>query len=387
MIHRQVAATLLQMASQYPVVAVTGPRQSGKTTLVRALFGKLPYVSLEEPDRRAFALEDPRGFLAAYPDGAVLDEVQRAPDLLSYLQTLVDRDPRPGRFILTGSQQLGLLSGIAQSLAGRVALIKLLPFSLGELEGSGQAPATVDKLLLQGLYPPIYDRGLDPTTWYANYVATYLERDVRQLVNVRDLTTFDRFLRLCAGRSGQLLNLSGLASDAGVSHNTARAWVSVLEASYLVQLLPPYHRSFNKLLVKTPKLYFLDPGLASWLVGIRTLDQLVVHPLRGALFEGWVVSEALKARYHQGLAPDLYFWRDNSGHEVDLLREDGAVLTPFEIKSGRTVVPDFFTGLRRWVTIAGDAAGQPYLVYGGDERQIRSGVTVLPWRALGQLER
>ena len=387
MIHRQVAATLLQMASQYPVVAVTGPRQSGKTTLVRALFGKLPYVSLEEPDRRAFALEDPRGFLAAYPDGAVLDEVQRAPDLLSYLQTLVDRDPRPGRFILTGSQQLGLLSGIAQSLAGRVALIKLLPFSLGELEGSGQAPATVDKLLLQGLYPPIYDRGLDPTTWYANYVATYLERDVRQLVNVRDLTTFDRFLRLCAGRSGQLLNLSGLASDAGVSHNTARAWVSVLEASYLVQLLPPYHRSFNKLLVKTPKLYFLDPGLASWLVGIRTLEQLVVHPLRGALFEGWVVSEALKARYHQGLAPDLYFWRDNSGHEVDLLREDGAVLTPFEIKSGRTVVPDFFTGLRRWVTIAGDAAGQPYLVYGGDERQIRSGVTVLPWRALGQLER
>jgi len=387
MIHRQVAATLLQMASQYPVVAVTGPRQSGKTTLVRALFGKLPYVSLEEPDRRAFALEDPRGFLAAYPDGAVLDEVQRAPDLLSYLQTLVDRDPRPGRFILTGSQQLGLLSGIAQSLAGRVALIKLLPFSLGELEGSGQAPATVDKLLLQGLYPPIYDRGLDPTTWYANYVATYLERDVRQLVNVRDLTTFDRFLRLCAGRSGQLLNLSGLASDAGVSHNTARAWVSVLEASYLVQLLPPYHRSFNKRLVKTPKLYFLDPGLASWLVGIRTLDQLVVHPLRGALFEGWVVSEALKARYHQGLAPDLYFWRANSGHEVDLLREDGAVLTPFEIKSGRTVVPDFFTGLRRWVTIAGDAAGQPYLVYGGDERQIRSGVTVLPWRALGQLER
>ena len=387
MIHRQVAATLLQMASQYPVVAVTGPRQSGKTTLVRALFGKLPYVSLEEPDRRAFALEDPRGFLAAYPDGAVLDEVQRAPDLLSYLQTLVDRDPRPGRFILTGSQQLGLLSGIAQSLAGRVALIKLLPFSLGELEGSGQAPATVDKLLLQGLYPPIYDRGLDPTTWYANYVATYLERDVRQLVNVRDLTTFDRFLRLCAGCSGQLLNLSGLASDAGVSHNTARAWVSVLEASYLVQLLPPYHRSFNKRLVKTPKLYFLDPGLASWLVGIRTLDQLVVHPLRGALFEGWVVTEALKARYHQGLAPDLYFWRDNSGHEVDLLREDGAVLTPFEIKSGRTVVPDFFTGLRRWVTIAGDAAGQPYLVYGGDERQIRSGVTVLPWRALGQLER
>jgi hypothetical protein len=360
MIPRDAADTLERLAGEYPVVTVTGPRQSGKTTLVRALFRNHPYVSLEEPDLRAVALEDPRGFLAAHPDGAVLDEVQRAPDLLSYLQPLVDQDPRPGRYVLTGSQQLGLLSGIAQSLAGRVALVKLLPFTLGELESSARAPATVDQLLIAGLYPPVHDRRLDPTTWYANYVETYLERDVRQLVNVRDLTTFRRFLRLCAGRSGQLLNLSGLASDAGISHNTARAWISVLEASFLVHLLPPYHWSFSKRLVKTPKLYFLDPGLATWLMGVRALDQLAVHPLRGAIFEGGVVSEVLKRRYNRGLPPDIYFWRDRSGHEVDLLREAGTLLTPIEVKSGQTIAQGSFTSLRRWAAIAGETAG-PWL--------------------------
>lgn len=385
LIPRSAESTVRRLAQGYPAVAVTGPRQSGKTTLVRSMYEDRPYVSLEDLDERAFADEDPRGFLARFPDGAVLDEVQRTPGLFSYLQTRVDQDRRNGLFILTGSQQFDLLSSITQTLAGRVALVPLLPFTLRELQDAGRAPETLEELLFLGLYPPVYDRQLDPTIWYGNYVRTYVERDVRQMINVRDLSAFQRFIRMCAARTGQLLNLSGLAIDCGITHNTARAWFSVLEASFIVHLLQPHHRNFNKRLVKTPKLYFYDPGLAAWLLGVQNPEQLATHPQRGALFETWVVSELLKARFNRALGSNLYFWQDRSGHEVDVVIEQGGTLVPVEIKSGQTVVKDFFGGLESWSRIAGDAGGRPWLVYGGDRRQSRSSVEVLPWRDLGGL--
>lgn len=385
LVPRAAEPTVRSLTKGYPVVAITGPRQSGKTTLVREMFADRPFVSLEDLDERALATDDPRGFLARFPDGAVLDEVQRAPDLFSYLQTRVDDDGRTGLFVLTGSQQFDLLSGISQSLAGRVALVRLLPFALSELHEPARAPARLEDLLFQGLYPPIHDRGLDPAVWYGSYVRTYVERDVRQMVNVRDLAAFQRFVRMCAGRCGQLLNLSSLGDDCGITHNTARAWLSVLEASYLVYLLRPHHRSFDKRLVKSPKLYFYDPGLAAWLLGVQTPDQLATHPLRGGLFETWVVSELLKARYNRALEDNLYFWRDHSGHEVDLLIDRGTELVPVEVKSGQTVNRDFFTGLERWRKIAGEAAGRGWVVYGGDRRESRAEVEVVPWERIGTL--
>lgn len=267
----------------------------------------------------------------------------------------------------------------------RVALVSLLPFTLGEFQDAGQSPDSLETLLFRGLYPPIYDRALDPQIWYSNYVLTYLERDVRQLINVQDLGTFQRFLRMCAARTGQLLNLTGLATDAGITQNTAKAWISVLEASYMIHRLPPYHRNFNKRLVKTPKLYFLDPGLACWLLGIQTADQLITHPQRGPLFETWVVSELLKARFNRALGANVSFWRDRGGHEVDVLLERGDVVLPVEVKSGQTVTPEFFTRLRRWLEIAGAAAGRPWIVYGGDRGQSRQEAEVLPWREIRSL--
>ena len=387
MIPRVAADTLKGLAGGYPAVAVTGPRQSGKTSLVRAVFPDLPYVSLEDPDEREHAVDDPRGFLHRFPDGAVLDEVQRTPQLFSYLQGILDGDPTPGRFILTGSQQFGLLAGVTQTLAGRVALVELMPFTLDELTAVQRAPEDINSLLFKGLYPPVYDRDLDPGIWYANYLRTYVERDVRQLVNIQDLAAFQRFVRLCAGRSGQLLNYSALAADVGVTHNTVRSWISVLQASYIVFLLQPYHRNFNKRLVKSPKLYFHDTGLASWLLGIREPEQMATHPLRGALFENWVVTELLKHRFNQGLPSDLYFWRDQAGIEVDVLVERGDGLLPIEIKSGQTVTSDQFKGLRKWLALAGETAAGARLVYGGDTESVRFGVGVIPWRQAGRVLR
>jgi uncharacterized protein len=379
MIPRSAENALRQFVRGFPIVALTGPRQSGKTTLARAIFPDKPYVSLEDPDQRDFALDDPRGFLRQYPAGAVLDEVQRCPPLFSFLQGIVDESGQMGHFVLTGSQQFGLISGITQSLAGRVATVQLLPFTLGELQAADRAPADLDELLHRGLYPPVYDRQIAPAVWYGNYVQTYVERDVRQMLNVRDLSTFQRFLRLAAGRSGQLLNLSALGSDCGVSHNTAREWLSVLEASFIVHLLRPHHRNFRKRLVKTPKLYFHDVGLAAWLLGIQEPAQLRHHPLRGALFETWVVSEVLKARYNAGLRSNLYFWRDSAGHEVDLLIDRGADVVPVEVKAGETVHRHLFDSVDRWRALAGEAAGSGWVVYGGDRRQQRRENTALPW--------
>ena len=400
MITRQATQTLEQLAATFPAVAVTGPRQSGKSTLVRAVFADRPYVSLEDLDQREFAREDPRGFLARYPDGAVLDEVQHCPGLFSYLQTRMDQSGRLGEWLLTGSQQFGVHSAVSQSLAGRVGMLTLLPFSLGEVEAAdglrndcdAGADASVlagvdanpDAWLFRGGYPPVHDRPVDPTIWYGSYVQTYLERDVRQLLQIRDLSQFQLFMRLVAGRTGQLLNQSALGDAVGVSHNTIREWLSVLEASYVIHRLPPHHRNFNKRVVKTPKLFMLDTGLACWLLGIETPEQLATHPLRGELFETAVVAEFLKQRLNQGRRANLAFWRDRGGREVDLVVDRAGILDPIEIKAGATLSGRAFTGLERWCAIAGHEAGQPMVVYGGTDDREQRGVRVMSWRRLAQ---
>lgn len=377
MIPRHAAETARQLAGYYPIVAITGPRQAGKTTLAKSVFQQKAYVSMEDPDTREFALSDPRGFLAQYPDGAVLDEAQRCPELFSYLQTRVDDDGRTGLFVLTGSQQFGLLAGISQSLAGRVGLVHLLPFSLGELANAGRAP-DLDTLLWQGLYPSIYDRDVPPHVWYADYMATYIERDVRQMVNVRDLNAFRRFVRMCAARTAQPVNLSALAADCGITHNTAKAWLSILEASYLVMLLPPHHRNFGKRLTKTPKLYFYDPGLVAWLAGVESPRQLAVGSMRGPLFETWAVSEFVKHRCNRSLPQNLYYWRDSSGHEIDLIVERGERLFPVEIKAGQTIAGDWFDTLGKFAGWSGNEGG--CLIYGGTRRQTRKDIEVFGWQ-------
>lgn len=387
MISRTSADALGDLARGFPIVAVTGPRQAGKSTLVRQTFANLPYVSLEDPDRLERVLDDPRGFLDRYRDGVVLDEAQRCPILFSYLQSHVDATRRLGRVVLTGSQQFGLMAGITQTLAGRVGLVELLPLSVAELRGAALLADDLDVQLTTGGYPAIYDRGLQPVLWFANYVRTYVERDVRQALRVQDLGTFQRFLRLCAGRVGQLLNLSSLANDCGITHPTAAAWISVLQASYVAFLLPPHHRNFNKRLIKTPKLYFYDSGLAAWLLGIQEPQQLTTHPLRGALFENLIVSELVKARFHRGLPSNLYFWRDRSGNEIDVLIEVADKLYPIEVKAGQTVKREMVQTLKRWQAIAGPAAGPARLVYGGSERERLGEIDVLSWRTVDELTR
>lgn len=383
MIKRQAEAVLLNLAKGYPILVITGPRQAGKTTLAKSSFPDKRYVSLEDLDEREYANQDPRGFLARFPDGAILDEAQRCPNLFSYLQTHVDADMRMGLFVLTGSQQFGLMSNITQSLAGRVGLVQLLPFSLEELQAADKPVLSLDDILWRGMYPPIYDRHLAPEKWFANYVMTYIERDVRQVVEVQNLSFFQRFIKMCAARVGQLLNMSSLAIDCGVSHNTIRSWLSVLEAGYVVFLLQPHHHNFGKRLVKSPKLYFHDTGLAAFLLGIRDAEHLSIHSSRGALFENLVVSELLKQRYNQGLASNLYFWRNNTGDEVDVVIEQGEKLMPIEIKSGQTFNTDFLAGINKWIKIAGDTALTPQLIYGGSENMTRNGVEVRSWQKIG----
>lgn len=384
MIPRIASASLKRLARGFPVVALTGPRQSGKTTLARSVFQDKPYVSLENPEERDFATRDPRRFLARFADGAILDEVQRCPALLSWLQGLVDERRRMGDFVLTGSAQLDLLAGISQSLAGRVGRVELLALSSEELAGAGQRPDRLAQMLLQGGYPALYDRSLATQDWFANYVATYIERDVRQLVAVRDLSQFQTFVKMCAARTGQLLNLSALGADCGISAVTARQWLSVLETGYIVTLLRPHHRNFGKRLVKTPKLYFLDVGLAAWLMGIRDADTLDIHAARGALFETWVVSELYKQRLNAAAPLDLYFWRDHTGHEVDLLADTPTGLRALEIKSGSTFASDWADGLHRWQKVSGDQNSTPALVYGGRQTYLREGLQVLGWQDLAQ---
>lgn len=381
MIPRAATQTLQHLAQGYPILAITGPRQSGKTTLAKATFAEKRYISLEDLDERLFATEDPRGFLARFPDGAILDEAQHCPALFSYLQTLADNKRQMGQFILTGSQQFGLMSNITQTLAGRVGLVQVLPFSLSELQHAGIVITQLDKLLCRGLYPPLYDRDLEPAHWFSNYVMTYVERDVRQLIEVQNLSLFQRFLKMCAARTGQLLNLSSLSNDCGVSHTTARKWLSVLEAGYIVFLLQPHHQNFGKRLVKTPKLYFHDTGLAAFLLGIRDPEHLSIHASRGALFENFVISELLKQRFNAGLSANLYFWRNNIGDEIDVIIEQASKLQPIEIKSAQTIAPQFMSGLNKWMGIAGESALPPQLIYGGTESMTRNSVQILSWQA------
>ena len=380
MIPRQATTILKSLAKGYPILAITGPRQAGKTTLAQDTFPDKPYVSLEDPDARTFAQEDPRGFLEQLKDGAILDEVQRCPALFSYLQTRVDASKRMAEFVLTGSQQFGLLSNITQTLAGRVGLIQLLPFSLQELRHGNVPVPRLNELLWRGLYPPIHDRKLAPDRWFANYVMTYVERDVRQLIEVQNLSLFQRFLKMCAARCGQLLNLSSLANDCGVTHKTISAWLSVLEAGYVIFLLQPHHRNFGKRLVKTPKLYFHDTGLVAYLLGIQDAAHLSIHSARGALFENLVINELMKYRFNQGLNSNLYFWRNNTGEEVDVLIEQGEYLIPVEVKSSQTFNVDFLTGLNKWSDYAGSAALPAHLVYGGEASMMRNGIAVHSWK-------
>lgn len=376
------AEPLLRAAlRQYPVVVLTGARQTGKSTLIRQVLPHWTRVSLEDPDTREFARLDPRGFLRQHGTPLAIDEAQHVPELFSYIQGLVDESGRMGQYLLTGSQQFSLLAGITQSLAGRAALIELHPMRLKELADAGHAPGSLDAALLYGGYPAVHARRLDPHGFYADYVQSYLERDVRSLTAVQDLGNFQRFLRMAAARAGQLLNLNGLANDCGISQPTAGAWMNVLEASYVVRRVAPYHRNFGKRLVKTPKLYFLDTGLCAWLLGIRDAAALQNHYARGALFENWVVTEALKWRAAKGERQPLYFWRDNIGHEVDLVLEQDGGLTLVEIKSGQTFQSDWLRGLRAVQGHVGGAA-RSALVFGGEARQQRSDALVLGWRDL-----
>lgn len=391
MIIRDISPLALRLAGQYPVLTVTGPRQSGKTTLCRALFPDLPYVTLEDPDTRRFAVEDPRGFLQGVQTGAVLDEIQRAPELPSYLQSVVDADPTPGRFILTGSQQFELMSRVSQSLAGRTAVLRLLPFSLAETgrmrrQGGVVAYADLPQTLLYGFYPRIHDRGLDPSQALGDYFTSYVERDLRQLAAVHDLQRFERFVRLCAGRIGQLVNLSSLGNDAGVSHATARAWLDLLQTSYIVHVLPPWFTNTSKRLVKSPKLYFCDVGLACWLLGLRTREQVARDPLLGSLFENLVTMEALKQRFNRGETAEMYFYRDATGNEVDLLLPAGRQFQAIEIKAGATVNADYFKGLDTFARTFPEALASGQVVFGGTLGQARKPWPVVGWQAFGDVD-
>ena len=377
MFARTITPTLISLATEFPVVTITGPRQSGKTTLCRATFPDKPYINLEQPETRRFALEDPRGFLATIPDGAILDEIQRAPDLLSYIQVIVDDKQKAGQFIVTGSQQFEVMNTINQSLAGRTALLKLLPLSIEELTQAG-VPLSSNHLILNGFYPRIHNQKLNPTRVLGDYFETYVERDIRQLVAIKNLGSFEKFVRLCAGRVGQILNLHSLGNDVGISHSTAREWLTLLEASYVVFQLRPWHSNISKRLVKSPKLYFYDVGLASYLIGLETELHVARDPLRGSLFENMAILEALKYRYNRGKKGNLCFYRDSNGNEVDLLMEVGPDSFPIEIKSGETIASDFFKGLTAFAKISPPLTRGAGLVYGGSEQQNRSQAQVWP---------
>lgn len=381
MIKRQLQKKCIEYSKQYPVVTITGPRQSGKTTLAKMCFPKKPYVNLEEPDKRNLAIEDPRSFLSSYPDGAILDEIQRTPDLPSYIQSIVDSSEIKGLFILTGSQQLEISHSISQSLAGRTALIKLLPFNLAELESAGKLPL-LDNLLLQGFYPRIYKERLDARAFYMNYFETYVQRDLRQLSQIDNLHLFDKFVRVLASRVGQLLNYNSMANDIGVSQPTIRKWISLLEASYIAFLLPPFFRNIGKRLIKTPKVYFYDVGLATYLLGIENTRQLKSHPLRGNIFENLVIMEFLKNRFNQSKTSNLFFYRDRTGNEIDLVIQEAASLIPVEIKSAKTLNVDFCRGIKSFKKLLEPEINKSFIIYNGEEKHTHQKITFLPWKEL-----
>lgn len=368
MILREIQQELLSIAKQYKAITIIGPRQSGKTTLVKAVFPNKAYVSLENPDIRSFALEDPKAFLQQYPQGAILDEVQRTPEIFSYIQQILDEKDEVAQFIFTGSNNFLLQQNITQTLAGRVGYLTLLPFSLSEIKQ--KIPKTINELMFKGFYPPLYDKPFEIQKWFSNYVRTYIERDVRQLKNIENLIVFERFVKLCSGRVGQLLNKNTLAIEAGIDNKTVESWLGILEASFILFRLQPHHKNFNKRIVKMPKLYFYDVGLASALMGIQNQEQLELHPFKGALFENLVVVELLKQRFNKGLSNNLYFWRNHAGNEIDILIEHFEDIHPVEIKSGKTITKDYFKGLTYWNNLTGYKGGK--IIYGGEDYQKRS---------------
>lgn len=387
-IERQISKRMESLAKQFPVIGVIGPRQSGKTTLVKQLFSRHRYVTLEDVDMRMIAQEDPRGFFATYSNdhGMIIDEIQVVPELLSYMQGIVDEYDRPGYFVLTGSQNFLMYEKITQTLAGRIAFFTLLPLSIGELQKANLLQDKLDNFLWTGGYPRIYDKNLNVQDWLSQYVATYVERDVRQLLNISNVLSFQKFIKLCAARVGNLINYAELARDADISPNTAKAWISILETSYIIKLLPPYYRNFNKRIIKSPKLYFYDTGLVCYLLGIKNAQDLALHSMRGAIFETLVISELYKYQYNQAQQPHLYFWRDVQGHEIDCLIEKSLEqLVPIEIKSGMTINKNFFRGLVDWQEIAQNQQAGSYVVYAGDTDQVRQNADVTAWQHMPQL--
>lgn len=388
MFKRDLEEVVSRFAKKFPVISITGPRQSGKTTLVKNLFTQHNYVLLEYIDVREYAKADPRGFLKKYCNehGLIIDEVQYAPELLSYIQGIVDEENKPGYFIVTGSQDFAVNEAITQSLAGRVGILTLLPLSIHELTENSLLPSTIEEVVFSGGYPRLYNQNFLPSEFYPSYIRTYVERDVRQLINIVNLDTFQTFIRLCAGRTGQLLNLTSLGNDCGISHVTAKAWISILEASYIIFLLRPYHNNFSKRLIKSPKIYFYDSGLACSLLRIRSADELRDHYSKGGLVEGFIISDILKQYYHAGQEPGAFFWRDSAGHEVDCVLDEGSKLVPIEIKSSETFTPRFFDELSYWKNeVVKSPDMQSFVIYAGEQEQTRQQGEVVNWKHAGDL--
>ena len=383
-INREITKAIKELVGKYPVLALTGPRQSGKTTLLKSVFPDYTYISLENPDNRNFAETDPNGFLRLYSKNVIFDEVQRVPVLFSYIQTIVDESGMMGQFILSGSQNFHLLRNITQSLAGRVALLKLFPFDFQELISAGLLNSDYLENIIKGFYPAIYDRSIQPGTFYSNYVQTYIQRDVSELIAIKDLRLFQNFIGLCATRAGQLLNLNALANECGISQPTAKAWLSALESSYVVFQLYPFHENFSKRIVKTPKLYFYDSGLLSYLLKIKQVELLSTQAFKGSLFENMMIAEYVKRMHHKNQISDLWFWRDSAGHEVDLLIDEGLTLNLVEFKATQTIMTDLFNGLIFFEKVSKKAYLTKTLVYSGDKYQSRTAGNVVPWFEFGK---
>jgi len=382
MIVRVAQNKLSELSTEFPIVAVTGPRQSGKTTLVQSFFPVYKYFNLEELDIREEVRLDPRGFLSKQNAGFIVDEVQNVPDFFSYLQSFADNQKRMGQIILTGSQNFLLLEKISQSLSGRVGILELMPLQLNEYNQFWENKLTINEILYSGLYPAIYDRNIQPNNWYSQYIRTYIERDVRQIKNITNLGVFQRFIKLCAGRIGQLLNTNSLANDLGVNLNTVRSWLDILESSYVIFRLNPHHKNFNKRVVKQKKLYFVDVGLAAHLLGIESPEQVDTHYLKGNLFENLIISEFFKERYNKGKPSNLFFWRDHIGNEVDLLIEQGNTLTPIEIKSSQTLHSSLMDGLKKYIKFSLQNAQSSHLIYGGKRSTTLDRYNAHSWQEL-----
>jgi uncharacterized protein len=383
MLDRIIEYKLLEMATKFPVLAITGPRQSGKTTLCKKLFKDYRYVTLENPDNKEFAQSDPKGFLDEYNDNVILDEVQNVPELFSYIQGHVDESKKTGQYILTGSQNFLLLEKISQTLAGRIYIYHLLPFSYSELKAKYKQGLLAN--IFKGGYPRIYDKNIHPSDFFPSYTQTYLERDVRNILNVKNINTFGAFLKLCAGRIGQIFNSTNIANELGIDHKTVMSWLSLLEASFIVYRLQPWHTNFNKRTIKSPKIYFYDTGLACYLLGLKNEKEITLHFTKGALFENYIINEHLKNRWNNGFQLSSYFWRDSSGNEIDLLIEEGKNLKIVEIKSGKTIKTDFFKSLNRFEKLASNFTVKKYLIYGGDESQKRTIAEVFSWNEVAHL--